>query len=161
MEFMDVVKKRRSIRKYKPGPILEKVVHQILEAARLAPSGSHLQPWHFIVVKDPETKNKLGIYPWAAEAPIVIVGCTDPEASPRWHIVDLTIAFEHLVLAAASFGLGTCWIGRLYSDETTKKVLGIPARMKVLAVTPLGYPDQIPEPKTRKSLSEIVHYEKF
>lgn len=158
---MDAVRKRRSVRKYKPDPVPEKVISQILEAARLAPSASHLQPWHFIVVKNTETKNKLGIYQWAAEAPVVVVGCTDPEPAPRWHTVDLAIAFEHLVLAATSFGLGTCWIGRLGVDETIKEVLGIPAKMKVVALTPLGYPAQAPQPKTRKPFPEIVHYEKF
>ena len=161
MDFMEVIRKRRSIRKYKPDPVPEKVLNEVLEAARLAPSGSHLQPWHFIVVKDSQTKQKLGIYEWAAEAPVVIVGCTDPEAAPRWHIVDLAIAFEHLVLAATNFGLATCWIGRLGFDEAIKEVLGIPKRMKVVALTPLGYPAQTPKEKTRKSLSEIVHYERF
>lgn len=161
MEFMDVVRRRRSVRRYKPEPVPEAVLEQVLEAARLAPSGSHLQPWRFIVVKDPKTKRKLGVSSWAAEAAIVMVGCTDPEIASRWHVVDLTIAFEHIVLAATNFGLGTCWIGRLGFDETIKEVLGVPDHMKVVAVTPLGYPDETPTPKTRKSLSEIVHYEKF
>lgn len=161
MDFMEVIKKRRSIRRYRPDPIPDEVLNQILEAARLAPSGGHRQPWHFIVVKDPETKRKLGIADWASEAPIVVVGCTDPEISPRWHIVDLSIGFEHIVLAAANFGLGTCWIGKLGFDETIKKVLGIPEHMKVVAVTPLGYPAETPGPKERKAPPEIVHYKKF
>jgi len=161
MEFMDVIRARRSIRRYKPDPVPEDVLNQILEAARLAPSGGHRQPWHFIVVRDPEVKSRLDIPAWAAEAPIIIVGCTDPEVSPRWHIVDLSIAFEHIVLAAANFGLGTCWIGKLGADERVKEVLGIPDHMKVVALTPLGYPNETPAPKVRKSLSEIVHYDKF
>lgn len=161
MEFMDVIKARRSIRRYKPDPVPEDVLNQVLEAARLAPSGGHRQPWHFIVIRNEETKRRLGIPVWAAEAPVVIVGCTDPEASPRWHVVDISIVFEHLVLAAANFGLGTCWIGKLGADEALKKVLGIPDHMKVVAVTPLGYPAEKPKPKERKPLSEIVHYEKF
>ncbi|MEM2935797.1 MAG: nitroreductase family protein [Candidatus Bathyarchaeia archaeon] len=161
MEFMDVVRRRRSIRRYKPDPVPDQVLEQVLEAARLAPSAGNRQPWHFIVVKDPETRQRLGIASWAAEAPVVIVGCADPETSPMWHIVDLTIAFEHLVLAAANFGLGTCWLGRLNSDEQVKEVLGIPEHMKVVAVTPLGYPAETPGLKARKSLSEIVHYDKF
>ncbi len=161
MEFMDVIRTRRSIRRYKPDPVPDEVLNQILEAARLAPSGGHRQPWHFIVVKEEETKRRLGVPSWAAEAPVIIVGCTDPEVSPRWHIVDLSIAFEHIVLAAANFGLGTCWIGCLGADENVKEVLGIPRHMKVVALTPLGYPDEVPGPKVRKSLSEIVHYERF
>jgi len=162
MEFMDVVGRRRSIRRYKPDPVPDPVLEQVLEAARLAPSAGNRQPWHFIVVKDPETRQRLGIASWAAEAPVVIVGCADPETSPMWHIVDLTIAFEHLVLAAANFELGTCWWPpRPGFDEHIKEVLGIPEHMKVVAVTPLGYPAETLGPKARKSLSEIVHYDKF
>ncbi len=162
MEFMDVVRRRRSIRRYKADPVPDQVLEQVLEAGRLAPSAGNRQPWYFIVVKDSETRQRLGIASWAAEAPVVIVGCTDPKVSPRWHIVDLTIAFEHLVLAAANFGLGTCWWPpRPGFDEQIKDVLGIPEHMKVVAVTPLGYPAETPGPKARKSLSEIVHYNKF
>jgi nitroreductase len=158
---MKVVKTRRSIRRYKPDPVPDEVLNKVLEAARLAPSAANLQSWHFIVVKDSETKRKLGIASWASEAPVVIVGCGDANLSSRWFMVDLAIAFEHIVLAAANFGLGTCWMGKLGIDETIKKVLQIPERVKVIAVTPLGYPAETPGPKTRKPLSEIVHYEKF
>ena len=156
MDFMEVVRKRRSIRKYKTDPIPEEVLNQVLEAARLAPSGGNGQPWHFIVVKDPQKKRMLDISEWTLQAPVVIVGCT--EASGQ---TDVAIAFEHLVLAAANFGLGTCWIGRWDADDEIKKALGIPANMKVLAVTPLGFPAESPSPKSRKPLSQIVHYEKF
>ncbi|MBS7615256.1 nitroreductase family protein [Candidatus Bathyarchaeota archaeon] len=161
MDFMEVVKTRRSIRRYKPDSVPDEILNQILEAARLAPSAGHRQPWHFIVVKNPETKKQLGISSWAVEAPVVIVGCGDAGVSPTLHMVDLAIAFEHLVLAATNFGLGTCWIGKLGIDETIKKVLRIPEHVKVVAVTPLGYPAETPSPKARKSMSEIVHYEKF
>ena len=162
MEFMEVIKKRRSIRRYKPTPVPEDILTKILEAARLAPSAGNRQPWHFIVVRDDEKKKQLGISEWAAEAPIVIVGCVDTKIRPEpTCIVDLSIAFEHIVLAATNFGLGTCWIGRLNVDDTIKRALGIPEHVKVVAVTPLGYPDETPGPKDRRSLSEIVHYDKF
>jgi nitroreductase len=164
MEFMNVIKNRRSIRKYKPDPVPENVLNQILEAARLAPSDYHQQPWHFIIVKDPETKAKISIYSWAAEAPIIIVGCTDTHDSPRWHLVDFTCAFEQLVLAATNFDLGTCWIGILYRSrehEIIKELLGLPEHIAVVASTPLGYPAETPEPTERKTISEIAHYEKY
>ena len=162
---MEVVKKRRSIRKYKPDPVPNEIINQILEAARLAPSGSNRQPWHFIIVKDSETKKKLGLPIWAAEAPVIIVGCVDPTEG-RWYVIDGSIAFEHIILAATNFGLGTCWIGRLLknlgeTDERIKRVLGIPKHMRVLAVTPLGFPAEEPKPKTTKTFQEIVHYEMF
>ena len=162
MEFMDVVRKRRSIRRYKPESVPEDVLNKILEAARIAPSASHRQPWHFIVVKDAFTKKQLGISQWATEAPMIIVGCVDTAIrSPPLCYVDLAIAFEHIVLAAADFGLGTCWIGRLGRGEMIKAVLSIPDHVKVVAVTPLGYPDETPSPKSRKVLSEIVHHDTF
>jgi len=156
MDFMDVVKKRRSIRSYKPDPVPEEVLNQVLEAARLAPSGGNGQPWHFVIIKDPKKKRMLDISSWAQQAPVVIVGCT--EASSQ---TDVAIAFEHLVLAAANFGLGTCWIGRWGADDEIKKALGIPEDIRVLAVTPLGYPAESPPLKARKPLSQIIHREKF
>jgi nitroreductase len=156
MDFMDVVRKRVSIRKYKTDPVPEDVINQVLEAARLAPSGGNAQPCHFIIVKDPARKKMLDISDWALQAPVVIVGCTEASGP-----TDIAIAFEHLVLAAASFGLGTCWIGRWGADDEIREALGIPANIRVLAVTPLGYPAESPAPRTRKPLSKIVHHEKF
>jgi len=156
MDFMEVVRKRLSIRRYKTDPIPDELLNQVLEAARLAPSGGNGQPWHFIVVKDKEGQKRLDISDWALQAPVVIIGCT--EASGQ---TDIAIAFEHLVLAAANFGLGTCWIGRWGADDEIKRALGIPAHIKVLAVTPLGYPAESPTPRSRKPLSQIVHHEKF
>jgi nitroreductase len=161
MDLMDVIKTRRSIRKYKSDPVPENVLNQILEAARFAPSSGNRQPWHFIVVKDPDIKKELGISSWASNAPVVIIGCANATTIPTFYAVDLAIAFEHIVLAAANFGLGTCWIGRLDADETIKSILGIPEYMKVVAVTPLGYPAETPNLKERKPLSEIIHYEKY
>ena len=162
MDFIEVVKKRRSIRRYKSDPVPEDLLSQILEAARLAPSAGNRQPWHFIIVRDEDKKKKLGIPSWAYEAPIVIVGCADTETRGEpTCLVDVAIAFEHIVLAAANFGLGTCWIGRLSRDEAIKETLEIPGHIRVIAVTPLGYPDETPSPKPRKALSEIIHYDKF
>jgi nitroreductase len=159
---MEVIKKRRSIRRYKPDTVPDEVLNQVLKAAMVAPSAGHRQPWHFIIVKNNDIKKRLRISSWATEAPIVIVGCADTqERSEPKCLVDVAIAFEHIVLAATNFGLGTCWIGLLGSDETIKKVLGIPEHVKVVAATPLGYPDEIPSKKLRKPLSEIIHYEKF
>jgi len=167
MDFMDVIRKRRSMRRYKPDPVPDEVLNQVLEAARLAPSGGNRQPWHFIVVKDSKTKGKLGIAEFASAAPIVIVGCVDPEdpIASRTYIMDFSIAFEHIVLAAANFGLGTCWqlgwSAKPGAEETMKGVLEVPKHMKIVAVTPLGYPADLPRPKDTRALSEIVHYEKF
>ena len=156
MEFMEAVRQRRSIRRYKQDSVPEAMLNQILEAARLAPSGGNRQPCHFIVVRDVVRKKMLNIPTWAQEAPIVIVGCTEAAGS-----TDIAIAFEHLVLAATDLGLGTCWIGRWGNDELIKEALQIPANVKVLAVSPLGYPAESPPAKSRKPLSQIVHQEQF
>lgn len=156
MDLMDVIEQRRSVRRYKPDLVPEAVLTQVLEAARLAPSGGNRQPWHFIVVRDPERRKLLDVASWAQEAPLLIVGCTEAQTP-----TDIAIAFEHLVLAATNFGLGTCWMGRWGRDEGIKNVLNIPENVKVLAVTPLGYPAESPAAKPRKLLSEIIHTETF
>ena len=162
MEFTKVVKKRRSIRKYKDTPVPKEDIVKVLEAARIAPSAGNRQPWHFIVVQDRETRGKIvGTQSWASNAPVIIVGVADPEASPIWHSNDLAIAFEHIVLAATDLGLGTCWMGQMYRDREIKELLGIPDGMKVVAITPLGVPDETPAPKKRKSLEEIVSWERY
>ncbi len=165
MEVMEAIRERRSTRRFKKEPIPDELINKVMEAARLAPSGSNRQPWHFIIVRDAETRSKLGLHKWAEEAPVVIVCCIDPEEG-RWYIIDGSIAFEHMVLEATSLGLGTCWMGWFYenlgeTDERIKNVLGIPGHMRVLAVTPLGYLDETPSPTKRKNLDEIVHYERL
>ena len=160
MEFSEVVKKRRSIRRYKDAPVPKETIEKILEAARIAPSAGHRQPWHFIVVQDKGTIEKLaGRSKWAAEAPAMIVGLADPEASPSWCDNDVGIAFEHIVLTATDLGLGTCWMGQTRRDAEVKGLLGIPDKFKVVALTPLGVPDETPGPKERKALDEIVSWE--
>jgi len=161
MEFMEVIRRRRSIRCYKEQDIPEQILNEILEAGRLAPSGGNRQPWHFILVRDPGRKVAMGAPDWAAKAPIILAVCGDPEASENWYIVDPSIAMEHMVLAAANRGIGTCWIGTLNHDEQVKRSLGIPEHMVVIAFTPLGYPDESPPPKDRKPLEAIVHDETF
>ena len=173
MEFYDVIKTRRSVRSYKPDPIPEEVLNRVLDAARIAPSGSNRQPWKFIVVKDEETKKKLipacHNQSWIAEAPVIIVACAQELGYNRGGymgslsmVMDVTIAMTHLILAARAEGLGTCWIGAFNNDEL-KKVLDIPPEYNVVAITPLGYPkgEAFTSSMSRKSLEEIVCYEKF
>jgi len=171
MKVLEVIQKRRSVRKYKKDPIPEKALMRVLEAARLAPSGKNFQPWKFVIVKDKALKEKLaqasaGQF-FMAEAPIIIVGCGFPDNCyahmgrymKSWS-VDVTIALEHLILQAQEEGLGTCWIGS-FEEEEVKAILNIPENVKVLALTPLGYPDEIPRFRRRKSLDEIISYDRF
>ncbi len=169
MDFYEVVRKRSSIRKYQDRPVEEGKLQRILEAARLAPSAANRQPWHFIVVKDPKVKEKLkAAYgrEWFYTAPVIVCACGDPSAAwvradgVSYLDVDVAIAMEHLILAAAAEGLGTCWIGA-FDEQAAKRALGVPEHIKVVAMTPLGYPAEEKGEKRRKSLEEIVHYDRW
>jgi nitroreductase len=161
LKFEEVLETRRSIRKYKDPPVPKEKILKILEAARIAPSASHRQPWHFIVVENKETIKKLAKREWAAEAPVMIVGLADQVASPSRCLNDLGIALEHIVLAATNLGLGTCWMGQTGREELIKGLLNIPDNFKVIAIVPLGVPDETPVPKERKSLDAIVSWEQY
>jgi len=169
MEFEEVIKKRRSIRSYEEKPVPQKVLLKILEAARLAPSAKNRQPWKFIVVKDKEKRKRIAeasyYQNFIAEAPIVIVAVAlEPDYIMSCGVpaypVDLAIAVEHICLAACNEGLGTCWIGA-FDQEKVKKILEIPEKYKVVALTPLGYPKHVPPPRPRKRLKDIVTFDKF
>ena len=173
MDFYEVIRTRRSIRSYKPDPIPEEVLTRVLDAARIAPSGSNRQPWKFIVVKDEELKRRIAkachSQMFIAEAPVVIVACGYNIHYNRGEymgdfsmLVDVSIAFTHLILAARAEGLGTCWIGS-FNNEEIKRILSIPEEVNVVAITPLGYPkdEEFREPGPRKPLSEIMSVDKF
>ena len=167
MEFMDVISKRRSIRKYKSDSVPEEDIEYILEAARLAPSWANSQCWKFVVVTDPVVKEELAKAgnSWIAAAPVIIVACADPsrpgtKGDQAYYMLDVGIAMEHLILAAADRGLGTCWIGA-FDEEAAKSALGVPENIRVVASTPLGYPDQEPAPRQRRVLDEISCSDKY
>ncbi len=162
MDFKDVIEKRRSIRKYKVTPVSDDQILRVLEAARLAPSAANRYPSHFIVVRDQELRKKLaGNQAWAADAPVIIVALGDAANSPNWWQNDVGIAFEHVILAAANEGLGTCWMGSMQRDSEIKGLLGMPDHMRVVAITPLGSPDESPSLKQRKPLQEITSWDRW
>ncbi|MGQ4914567.1 MAG: nitroreductase family protein [Candidatus Asgardarchaeia archaeon] len=163
MGCLERILARRSIRKYKKMDIPDDVLMKILEAGRLAPSAKNVQPWHFIIVKDSELKKKLSTGRWnqfIKDAPICIVGCGDTRSAPRWHIIDVTIALQNMVLAAACMGIGSCWIGDFKEDEV-KELLKIPEHFKVIALITFGYPDESPEPFGKRKLEEIASIDKY
>jgi len=161
LDFIEIVKKRRSIRKYKIDQISEKQLKYVIEAARLAPSWANRQSWKFIIVTDQMLKRKITMRDWAAEAPIVIVGIADPKlsgtrADKHYYLLDMGIAMEHMMLAAAELGLGTCWIGGQFNEDIVRETLKIPRQYRVVALMPLGYPDEEPSPKERKEVKDII-----
>jgi len=166
LEFLNLVRKRRSIRKYKSDPVPRDKLEYVLESARLAPSWGNSQCWKFIVVSDEVKRRAIATRDWVAEAPVIIVGCAYPHLSgsrfnQQYYMLDMGIAMEHLILAAAEQGLGTCWVVGQFDEESVKQTLNIPNRVRVVALTPLGYPAEAPGPKNRKSFEEIVSYESW
>jgi nitroreductase len=169
MDVFTAIRQRSSVRAYKSTDVEEDKSKKVLEAARLSPSASNRQDWKFIVVRNKETRKKLAKAAFGqsfiAEAPIVIVACgTDPNAmlacGQPMHTVDVSIALAYMILQAYELGLGTCWIGA-FSEDEAKKILSVPEHVRVVAMTPLGYPNQSPSQKFRKSLNQIVCYEKY
>jgi nitroreductase len=169
MDVFAAISQRSSVRAYKAKDIEEDKLKRILEAARLSPSASNRQEWKFIVVTNKETKKKLAQAAFEqvfiGEAPAVIVACGTESKSimscgQSTHTVDVSIACAYMILQAYELGLGTCWIGAFKEDET-KKILKIPEHVRVVAMTPLGYPDEPPSEKSRKRLDEIICFEKY
>lgn len=168
MDIFQVIRERRSIRKYKDTPVEQEKIEQILDAARLAPSWKNTQCWRFLVIRDQAKKTAvLDAIPddnpgkkAIATAPVVILVCADPTESGvrngiAYFIADTAIAFEHLCLAAHALGLGTCWMG-LYDEPKIKQHFDMPEQIKIIGITPLGYPDQEPKPRPRKEMAEIA-----
>ena len=150
MTVLEAIKKRRSVRSYDPKPIPQDVMSRMCDALRFAPSACNYQPWRFVLVTDPKLKEQLVEaargQKFIAEAPVVVVGVGFPgEAYKQMGgqgnsvEIDIAIALDHLMLAAAEEGLGTCWIGA-FIEEKARKLLGEPDEAKVVAMTPLGYP---------------------
>ncbi len=169
MDVFTAISQRSSVRAYKPTDVEEDKLKIVLEAARLSPSASNRQDWKFIVVRNKETRKKLAKAAFGqsfiAEAPVVIAACgMEPNAmlacGQPMHTVDVSIACAYMILQAHALGLGTCWIGAFKEDET-KKILNVPDDVRVVAMTPLGYPNQPLSQKSRKSLDQIVSYEKY
>ena len=167
MEFVELMQQRYSVRAYRSDPIEEGKLQQVLEAARLAPTAANRQPFRLLVIHTEGRQDELSrVYEreWFLQAPLIIGICTVPsEAWSRvdgknYADVDAAIAMDHLILAAANLGLGTCWIGA-FDPAAARQVLGLPKEVEPLAFTPLGYPADQPRPKQRKPLSDLVRPE--
>jgi len=167
MSFIDLAKKRYSVRDFKDIPVEREKILQVLEAGRVAPSAVNYQPWHFIVVTDEKVKNMVAeAYPrdWFKKAPVIIVACGDHSKSwkrkdGKDHCdIDVAIAVDHMTLAATDLGLGTCWVCA-FDAEKCHKTLGLPENLEVIALMPLGYPaDKGAPEKRRKSIEDIVSW---
>lgn len=157
MTVIDIIRSRRSVRKWKDESINKKQLDILMEAAQQAPSAVNWQPYRFVLVDDPEKLKLLSQaagQPNIAKAPLLIVGVADPKRSPRWHVIDTVIALTQTMLAAYGVGLGGVWIGA-YDDDSVKKALDIPKNLVVAGILALGVPDQKPPARSRKSIEEL------
>lgn len=167
MDYSELVKARYSVRAYKSDPVEDDKLHRILEAARLAPTAANRQPVQIIVAKTEGRQDELRrVYrsDWFVQAPLVICVCAAP--SEAWvrrydgknHCdVDATIAMDHLILAAANEGLGTCWIAA-FDPDAAREVFGLEDDLQPVLLTPLGYVADSAGPKNRKPIEEIVRF---
>jgi len=171
MDVKQAIKSRRSIRKYEDREISDDVIKEIIDAARLAPSGNNTQPWTYYIIKDRETQsklreNKVFFQDFVYAAPAIIVCCADLNAYTKnvkgrdlpdeiRAIRDISIASSFLILRATELGLGTCYVGWLKAEKM-KEIIGIPNDNIVPYVITIGYPDEQPESKPRKDINEIM-----
>ncbi|MBF0429942.1 MAG: nitroreductase family protein [Fibrobacteria bacterium] len=172
MEFLELVKLRRSIRKYHNKAIEKKKLEYVLEAGRQAPSAVNFQPWHFLVIKNTGLLKKVkATYgkKWIDSAPMVLVICGDHSQSWRRgdgkdHCnIDVAIAIDHITLAAAEQGLGTCWVCK-FNVMDCSELLKLPSHIEPVALLPIGYPAENGNPKRhnkRKKMDEIVQWNGF
>jgi len=169
MDVFEAIQTRRSVRSYLNRAVEDDVLNRVLEAARLAPSASNRQEGRYVAVRDRETLHLLSIAAegqgFVAEAAAVIACCAAESShvmscGQPSYTVDVSIAADHMTLAAQSLGLGTCWIGA-FDEDRVRGILRIPGSVRVVVLLALGYPKHPAGPRPRKPLNEIVHYEKW
>lgn len=180
MSFIDLVKKRHSVREYQDKPVEKEKILRCLEAARLSPSASNSQPWRYIIVDEPGLRKKVcdaafsGIFfmnKFAAKAPVIIVVLGEPDfvvnrlgkvvQGVQYFLLDIGASIEHLLLAAQEEGLGACWLG-WYSERRIKETLKIPRSKKIVSVISMGYPaEEFERQKIRKNIEDISSFNSY
>jgi nitroreductase len=179
--LLEVVSGRRSVRNFQDRPVEKEKILLCLEAARMAPSAENKQPWRFLVLTEAQTKDEFGkaafsgIYRatrWALEAPVLVVLMTELDLSVYrigalvqtipFHVLDIGIAGEHLVLQAQHLGLGTCWIG-WFDVRKASRFLRIPRSFRICGLIALGYPDSGRKIRERsfKSVDQVVRFDRW
>lgn len=179
MELKEIIEQRRSVRKFSDKPVEREKINACLDAARLAPSACNSQPWHYIVIDDPQVKEKFcgevfgGAYhisKWAAKAPVLVAVVSDKGSfisrlgglfrRTEFYLVDQGISGEQFVLRAWDLGLGTCWIGWLNADKAAK-FFNLPKGKQIEHLIALGYPAEKPNARPRVTLQEMSSYNKY
>lgn len=167
MTVSEAIRSRQSVRSYLDKPVQQDTLDELFEAASLAPSAGNRQEWRFVAVTDPEMRMKLARaaagQAFVGEAACVIAACaeTDGHAMRCGQLsypIDVAIAIDHMTLRAVELGLGTCWIGA-FSEDEVKKLLGIPAPVRVVELLTVGYPrDARVREKSRLEKEKIAFY---
>jgi nitroreductase len=173
VDVQEAIKGRRSVRSFIKKSVSSKLVEELIAAACMAPSAGNIQPWEFVVVRKEEIKKKLAEaalgQSFVEDAPVVIAVCANQERSSQRYnlrgktlycIQDTAAATQNILLAAYSYGLGTCWIGAFEEDQV-RAVLKIPPRTRPVAIVPVGYPAESTSLRRKRPISEIVHYETY
>jgi nitroreductase len=170
MEFTELIRNRYSVRAYQSKPVEEEKLNIILEAARLAPTATNNQPFQLIIIHTKGREEELSkIYrkDWFVQAPIILCAVGVPsrgwvrsQDKRRYLDVDVAIVMDHVILEATNHGLGTCWIAA-FNAQAAKEILHLPDEVEPLIFTPLGYAADQPKEKERKSLEELVRYERW
>lgn len=173
LDVFETIKIRSSVRAFENIDVTEEEVKKLIDAARRAPSAGNIQPWEFVVVRKAEIKRRLAEaalnQSFIEEAPVVIVVCADEQQSGRGYgirgvklycIQDTAAATENMLLAACALGLGACWVGA-FNEEKVKSIIRTTRGMRPVAIVPVGYPGESPQPRYKRPLEEMVHYETF
>jgi nitroreductase len=161
VDALDTIRKRRSIRRFTDDVVPKADLETIVDAGRLAATGSNRQPWDFVVVTDRATIAQFTMSgAWIAQASAVIAVVMDPQS--RWWIEDGAAAIENMLLASTALGYGACWVegDALPHEEQLKTLLGIPPEKRVLALLPIGVAAETPAPE-KKPLERVLHWEKY
>lgn len=162
MDVTGAIKARKSIRKFKRKEMPLELLDHILEMARTAPSGANRQPWEMVVVTDRQKlKDLVPIckeQAFVADCSAFLIGVDDPQQ--KWAKVDLTIALDHISLAAVEEGLGTCWIGA-FDQAWMADFVGLPADRTVTVCMALGYPDETPPARGRKKTEDLFSWNRY
>lgn len=168
-EFLNTIRERRSVRHFRPDPVANDLIEQLLEAACWAPSAGNLQPWEFFVVTNPSIRADLAsaaFQRFVAEAPVVITVCCLPQKSSSRYgkrgedlyvLQDSAAAIQNLLLTATALGLGACWVGA-FREELVSQVLGLRFDVRPIAMIPVGYPAVQPQPTPRSPARSVTHW---
>ena len=163
MRTFETIEKRRSVRRFTGEAVPREDLLKIVDAGRRAASGHNKQPWDFIIVTEPDVKAIITerCAPWMSEAGGIIVLVVDPAS--RWWMEDGSAAAENILLAATDLGYGSCWVEgvMLPHEDYFKEQLGIPDDRRIFTLIPIGVPQDWPGDKEKKSLEEVVHWQRW